>query len=145
MYNPVKSVLLAALLLAACLPLASCEHTSSKPDAPVFAVDPIDIENASYIDALKGGADLNGDGVRNPADDQYGFFDSDWFGPIEIMYTGGQKIYDKNDEGKLELTLFNNKTVDIFSEYFNLMKNESCFLRLSDISEYIGNLFSYRA
>ncbi len=92
--------------------------------------------------AKKGGADLNGDGVRKPEDDRYGFFDSDWFGPIEIMYTGGQKIYDKNDEGEIELTLYNNKTLDIFSEYFNLMKNENCFLRLSDISDYTGNMFA---
>ena len=91
--------------------------------------------------AKKGGADLNGDGVMDPAYDRYGFFDSDWFGPIQIIYTGGQKIYNKNEDGEIELTLYNNKTVDIFSEYFSLMENDNCFLRLSDISPYTGNLF----
>jgi len=91
--------------------------------------------------AKKGGKDLNGDGVMNPADDQYGFFDSDWFGPIQIIYTGGEKIYNKNDEGEIELTLYSNKTIDIFSEYFGLMENKNCFLRISDVSPYTGNLF----
>ncbi len=91
--------------------------------------------------AKKGGADLNGDGVMNPADDRYGFFDSDWFGPIQMIYTGGQKIFSKNDDGFLELSVYNNKTVEIFSEYFSLMDNKNCFLRISDVSPYTGNLF----
>ena len=91
--------------------------------------------------AKKGGKDLNGDGLMDPADDQYGMFDSDWFGPIEILYTGGQRIFSKNDEGLLELSLYNSKTVEIFDRYFNLTDNENCYLRLSDRPAYTESLF----
>ena len=82
--------------------------------------------------AKKGGSDLNGDGVMNPEDDQFGFFTSEWAAPINILYAGGQKIYDKNDEGALELTLYSNKTVEIFDEFFSLMNNEACFLQFTE-------------
>ena len=82
--------------------------------------------------AKKGGSDLNGDGVMNPEDDQFGFFTSEWAAPINILYAGGQKIYDKNDEGALELTLYSNKTVEIFDEFFSLMNNEACFLHFTE-------------
>lgn len=82
--------------------------------------------------AKKGGDDLNGDGVMNPEDDQFGFTTSEWNGPINILYTGGQKIYDKNEEGRLELTLYSNKTVEIFDEFFSLMDNEACFLHFTE-------------
>ena len=82
--------------------------------------------------AKKGGSDLNGDGVMNPEDDQFGFFTSEWSAPINILYAGGQKIYDKNDEGALELTLYSNKTVEIFDEFFSLMNNEACFLHFTE-------------
>jgi len=81
--------------------------------------------------AKKGGADLNGDGLMTPEADQYGFTCSEWGTPIGILYAGGQKIYDKNDEGMMELTLYSNKTVDIYDEFFSLMSNESCFLRFT--------------
>ena len=79
----------------------------------------------SYL-ARKGAADLNGDGVMTLEDDRFGFVPGTWMAPINILYAGGEKVYDKNDEGKLELTLFSNKTVDIFSEFFSLLDTESC-------------------
>ena len=82
--------------------------------------------------AKKGSADLNGDGVMKPEDDQFGFTTSEWAAPINVLYAGGQKIYDKNDEGALELTLYSNKTVEIFDEFFSLMNNEACFLQFTE-------------
>lgn len=78
--------------------------------------------------AKKGGADLNGNGVIEPEFDRFGFASSDWDAPINILYAGGQKIYDKNEEGFLELTLYSNKTVEIFDEFFSLMDNEACYI-----------------
>ncbi len=92
--------------------------------------------------ARKGGADLNGDGLMTPANDQYGYVTEEWQAPINILYTGGQKIYDKNDEGALELTLFTNKTVDIFDEFFGLMENESCLLEIWSNYHNAGDLFA---
>ncbi len=83
--------------------------------------------------AKKGGADLNGDGVMKPEDDQFGFITGVWDAPIGILYTGGQRIYQKNDDGTaFELTLYSNKTVSIFDEFFSLMNNEACFLHMTE-------------
>ena len=76
--------------------------------------------------ARKGAADLNGDGVMELEDDRFGFVSGTWMAPINILYAGGGKVYDKNDEGKIELTLFSNKTVDLFSEFFSLMDTAGC-------------------
>ena len=91
--------------------------------------------------AKKGGADLNGDGVINPPDDQFGYVSSQWQAPMNILYTGGQKIYDKNDEGELELTLYSNKTVEIYDAYFRLVENESCLLGTERKSHGGGEVF----
>lgn len=91
----------------------------------------------SYL-AKKGGADLNGDGVMDPEVDQYGFRAEQWEAPMNILYTGGQKIYDKDDEGNLQLTLYSTKTVEIYDEFFSLMNNASCIL-FSTATGYKGS------
>ena len=91
----------------------------------------------SYL-AKKGGADLNGDGVMDPEVDQYGFRAEQWEAPMNILYTGGQKIYDKDDEGNLQLTLYSTKTVEIYDEFFSLMNNASCIL-FSNATGYKGS------
>ena len=78
----------------------------------------------------KGIKDLNGDGVMSVDDDQYGFQSSDWQSPISILYTGGQRIYKKNEEGIPELTLNTSKTVDIFDKYFDLMDSDGNIIYL---------------
>ncbi len=89
--------------------------------------------------AKKGSADLNGDGVLKAEEDQFGFVCYEWDAPINVLYAGGEKIYDKNEEGVLELTLYSNKTVDIFDEFFGLMDNEACQLLFQEGSEkYTG-------
>lgn len=90
--------------------------------------------------AKKGGNDLNGDGVLKPADDQYGFVTDPWAAPINILYTGGQKIYDINDAGEAELTLYSNKTVEIYDEFFSLLGNGACLLQTGSV--YSGNIFT---
>lgn len=77
----------------------------------------------SYL-ARKGGADLNGDGLLNIKDDQYGFSTSKWGAPIIMPYTGGQRIYDIDDSGNLHVSLYTNKTVDLYSDFFGLMRGE---------------------
>ena len=88
-------------------------------------------DDFAYL-AKNGGEDLNGDGVMNPEDDQFGFVTAEWEAPINVLYAGGQKIYNINDEGAVELTLYSNKTVEIFDEFFSLMNNEACFLRFTE-------------
>ena len=80
----------------------------------------------------KGAKDLNGDGVMDVENDQYGFQSSEWQSPISILYTGGQRIYKKNDEGIPELTLNTSKTVDIFDKYFDLMDSAGNIIYLEN-------------
>ena len=80
----------------------------------------------------KGSKDLNGDGVIDVENDQYGFQSSEWQSPISILYTGGQRIYQKNEQGIPELTLNTSKTVDIFDKYFELMDSEGCIIYLEN-------------
>ena len=89
--------------------------------------------------ARKGASDLNGDGIMTLEDDRFGFVSGTWMAPINILYAGGEKVYDKNEEGMLELTLFSNKTVDIFSEFFSLMDTEACEIIPDDYTG--GNTF----
>ena len=79
----------------------------------------------------QGGADLNGDGIITPEDDRFGYVSNEWQTPISIIYTGGQRIYTKNEEGIPELTLNSLKTVDIYDSFFGLFDNEACFLQLT--------------
>lgn len=88
--------------------------------------------------AKKGGADLDGNGVIEPEKDRYGFVTSDWDAPINILYAGGQKIYDKNEDGFLELSLYSNKTVDIYDEFFSLMSNDACYIVPTSGAVYNG-------
>ncbi len=78
----------------------------------------------------KGSKDLNGDGIMHQDDDQFGYYTRDWFGPIQVLYTGGQRIYTKDARGIPKLTLNNAKTIDIFSDFFDLADSDDVFLQL---------------
>lgn len=93
--------------------------------------------------AKKGAKDLNGDGVITFEADRLGFATGAWHAPITMIYTGGQKVYTVTDEGDIELNLYSNKTVEIFDEYFSLMKNDACSDK-SDISTFVdGRIMFY--
>ena len=76
----------------------------------------------------QGSKDLNGDGLMKPTDDQYGYNTWPMFGPIQVLYTGGQRIYSKNAKGITTLSLNSPKTVEIFSKFFNLTSTEDVHL-----------------
>ncbi len=90
----------------------------------------------------KGSKDLNGDGVMNPEDDQFGFYSSCWQSPISIIYTGGQRIYNKDAKGIPQLTLNTSKTVDIFTEYFDLIDSDDVFVRTEQPSSGYGATYT---
>ena len=79
----------------------------------------------------QGAKDLNGDGVMTPGDDRYGYWTVEWGHPIAIIYTGGQRIYSKGADGLPYLSLYSEKTVDIFDRYFALTDSEDAFLQLT--------------
>ena len=79
----------------------------------------------------QGSKDLNGDGLIKVEDDQYGYFTREWFGPIQVLYSGGQRIYSKNSKGIPTLSINSSKTVEIFSKFFSLSNSEDVFLQLT--------------
>ena len=81
-----------------------------------------------------GSKDLNGDGLMNPEDDQFGYYTWPAYGPIQVLYSGGQRIYSKNAKGITTLTLNTSKTVEIFSKFFNLCGSEDVYLKPSSVS-----------
>ena len=88
----------------------------------------------------QGAKDLNGDGLMKPDDDQYGYYTWPTSGPIQALYSGGQRVYGKNAKGITTLTLNSPKTVEIFSKYFSLCSTEDVYLKPSTVAEK-ENLF----
>ena len=91
----------------------------------------------------QGSKDLNGDGLLKPEDDQFGYYTWNWYGPINVLYSGGQRIYTNNSKGIPELTLNSQKTVEIFSKYFALTKTDNVRLYVQKTNEGdpAGSLF----
>ena len=89
----------------------------------------------------QGSKDLNGDGLIKVDDDQYGYYTRDWYGPIQVLYTGGQRIYSKNAKGIPTLSLNSAKTIEIYSKFFQLGNSEDVFLQLDKIRMADGDLF----
>ena len=79
----------------------------------------------------KGSKDLNGDGIMHQDVDRFGYYTRDWQGPINILYTAGQRIYTKNTRGIPTLTLNSQKTTDVFEEFFDLTNSDNAFLALN--------------
>ena len=90
----------------------------------------------------QGAKDLNGDGLMKQQDDQYGYYTRDWFGPIQVLYTGGQRIYSKDARGLPKLSINTPKTIDIYSKFFNLGNSEDVFLQLDQMRMADENLFT---
>jgi len=83
----------------------------------------------------QGSKDLNGDGILKGEDDQFGYYTWNWYGPINVLYSGGQRIYTNNSRGIPELTLNSTKTVEIFSKYFALTRSDDVRLYVQQKSE----------
>ena len=92
----------------------------------------------------QGSKDLNGDGILLPADDQFGYYTWNWYGPINVLYTGGQRIYTKDATGLPTLSLNSSKTVQIFSKYFELTSSDDVhlFVQKSGEADPAGKLFT---
>ena len=91
----------------------------------------------------QGSKDLNGDGLMKPEDDQFGYYTMNWYGPINVLYTGGQRIYKNNARGVPELSLNSSKTVEIFSKFFDLTDSDDVrlFVQKQSETDPAGDLF----
>ena len=69
--------------------------------------------------------DLNGDGKMQIADDLFGYGSNHWLGPIEALYSTGERIITVNKDGTPELSLYKEDVIDVFDKYMNLLLSNS--------------------
>ena len=83
-----------------------------------------------FISIVKEGtADLNGDGAMKPNDDRYGLnINNQWAFPVTVLYIGGDKIIKKDENGYPVLSVFNERTVDIYDKFFSMLNDKIAFL-----------------
>ena len=75
-----------------------------------------------FYSTVKGGsADLNGDGAITPDADRYGLASSEWVYSIAVFYHGGDRIVSLDDQGIPFLSVYNDRTVDIFGRFFDML------------------------
>ena len=90
----------------------------------------------------QGSKDLNGDGLIRVEDDQYGYYTREWFGPIQVLYAGSQRIYSKNARGLPTLSINSAKTVEVYSKFFQLANSEDVFMMLTPARPAPEDLFT---
>lgn len=88
--------------------------------------------------ALKSSKDLNGDGIISMSDDQFGYTTHDWHGCMNVLWAQGGSISGKDNTDELVLTLYNERTVDIFNKYFALVADDSSYVMNSEKTGQYG-------
>ena len=79
----------------------------------------------------EGTADLNGDGAITPDADRYGLtVNNKWAFPITVLYIGGDKIIKKDAGGLPVLSVFNERTVDIYDKFFSMLSDKIAHLEV---------------
>ena len=91
---------------------------------------------------MMGSRDLNGDTQIDIENDRFGYVTGHWIGPMQVLYTGGQRILTKNDDDELVLSLNTERTVDIYDTFFTLLDSDPCYIQLDENMEPIYNSFS---
>ncbi len=82
--------------------------------------------------AKLGLSDLNGDGKYDFENDRLGYATTWWIGPIQVLYTGGQRICEKDKNDELVLTLNTERTVDIFEKFFAFTDSDAGYIYKAD-------------
>ncbi len=72
-----------------------------------------------------GSEDLDGNGSLSVESDRLGHVTSQWVGPIQVLYSGGQRICTKDENDELVLSLNTERTVEIFDKFFALADSGS--------------------
>ncbi len=86
--------------------------------------------------------DLNGNGTYEFESDQSGYATTWWGSPISILFSAGQRICKKNENGELELCINDEKTVDVYDTFFDFLKNPGCYLLKQDDGSPVHNTFN---
>jgi 5S rRNA maturation endonuclease (ribonuclease M5) len=75
--------------------------------------------------AQRGTTDINGDGKIAFADDQIGYVTDEWIGPIQVLYSGNQRIVQKDENDLPYLSLNTDLTVEIYDKFFALIDSDA--------------------
>jgi ABC-type sugar transport system, periplasmic component len=88
----------------------------------------------NFISVVKKGMlDLDGDGVMNPDYDMYGLgVGNSYHYPINVFYCAGDRVISIRSDGLPELTMYNERTVEIYDKFFEMM--DSGAVHISDLS-----------
>ncbi|MCL2813678.1 MAG: extracellular solute-binding protein [Oscillospiraceae bacterium] len=80
-----------------------------------------------FISIVKNGsADLNGDGALTPDADRYGIdILNRWAYPVSVLYCGGDKILKKDENGLPVLSVYNERTRNIYDKFFDMLESGS--------------------
>ena len=82
-------------------------------------------------------ADLNGDGLMKMEDDMFGLeIRHDWCFPIALLYCGGDRSVTMDENGVPTLSAYNERTVDIYNKFFDMMGKGATYMHKWDI---VGN------
>ena len=77
----------------------------------------------------QGKADLDGDGNITHDADRWGLENlNEWTYAVSVLYSGGDKIITVNDDGSLELTIYNERTLNIYEKFFELVDTGSVYI-----------------
>jgi Bacterial extracellular solute-binding protein. len=77
--------------------------------------------------AVSASSDLNGDGEMNTEQDRYGYVTYQWIGPIQVLYTSGGRIMQKDSDGNPVLSINTPRNINVFERYFNLLDSDTSF------------------
>ncbi|MBO7405193.1 MAG: hypothetical protein J6V24_09560 [Clostridia bacterium] len=83
-------------------------------------------------------ADLNGDGTIKEDDDRLGYVTQKWVGPMEAFATSGLRVLSKDENDTPYLSIYSEKTVDVFNRYFALIDSDAAYVDTADVSYSSG-------
>ena len=84
--------------------------------------------------------DLNGDGRQTPGEDLFGMTSGIWGTPVQAFYMAGDRVITIDGEGVPSLTVYNERTINIFNRFFDLVGSSNFYLA-GYHPAYDGNMF----
>ena len=73
--------------------------------------------------------DLNGDGAITPDADRLGLsIYNGWSYPVEVFYCGGDRVISINNDGFPELTMYNERTVQIYEKFMDMVNGDAAHI-----------------
>lgn len=72
-------------------------------------------------------SDLNSDGEMKLEDDQFGYATHCYCGPVQVLYSAGCRVVTVDENGYPQLTLYNERSIDVMDRYMELLRSKDCF------------------